>query len=72
MDYLQKIISSANFRQARKYRDEIIPFMDIVKKPEMGLRQGYNSIQRDKIINIIRQNLINQRKGFLNPECSKT
>ena len=65
MDYLQKIISSANFRQARKYRDEIIPFMDIVKKPEMGLRQGYNSIQRDKIINIIRQAKAEIKKMYI-------
>ena len=41
MDYLQKIISSHNFRQARAYKKEVIPFMDIVQKPEMSLRQGY-------------------------------
>ena len=65
MDYLQKIITSANFRQARKYKDEIIPFMDVVKKPEMGLRQGYNSIQRDRIISIIRQAKADIRKLYI-------
>ena len=65
MDYLQKIIASANFRQARKYKDEIIPFMDVVKKPEMGLRQGYNSIQRNKIISIIRQAKADIKKMYI-------
>lgn len=55
MDYVQKIISSVNFRQARQYKAEIIPFMDIVKKPEMSTRSGYNCIQRDRIISIIRE-----------------
>lgn len=54
MDYLQKIVTSANLKQARADKTETIPFMSIVKKPEGCNRQGYNSIQRDRIIGIIR------------------
>lgn len=54
MDYLQKIVASANYRQARKYKEDTIPFMDIVKKPTSQVRNGYNSKQRDKIISLVR------------------
>ena len=54
MDFLQKIVTSMNFRQARRYKIEVIPFMDIVRRPDASLRSGYYSEQRDKIITIIR------------------
>lgn len=54
MDFLQKIITSTNFRQARRYKIDIIPFMDIVRRPDPSMRSGYHSEQRDKIISIIR------------------
>lgn len=52
MDYLQKIISSANYRQARLTNKDIIPLMDIIKKPN-GKSGAYNTI-RDKIIEMIK------------------
>lgn len=52
MDYLQKIISSANYRQARLSNKNIIPLMDIVKKPLR--KSGCYSIIRDKIIEMIK------------------
>lgn len=55
MDYLQKIISSHNFRQARAYKLETVPFMDIVKKPEISTSQGYCYSQRVKVIKIVRE-----------------
>ena len=54
MDYLQRIITSANLKQARQDKTETVSFMSIVRKPENCNRQGYNSVQRDRIINIIR------------------
>ena len=65
MDYLQKIISSFNFRQSRAYKQNLIPFMDIVKKPELSSRQGYYCSQRDKIINIVRQAKEDIRKMYI-------
>lgn len=55
MDYLQKIIASTNFRQARQYKIDVIPFMDIVKKPNNLSRGGYAKISKDKIIIAVRQ-----------------
>lgn len=54
MDYLQKIITSVNYRQARLTNKDIIPFMDIVKKPEGNIRSGYYNIIRDKIVEMVR------------------
>lgn len=65
MDYLQKIISSHNFRQCRAYKKEVVPFMEIVKKPEMSQRQGYYCSQRDKIINIVREAKEEIRKMYI-------
>lgn len=65
MDYLQKIISSHNFRQARAYKQNIIPFMDIVAKPDISLRQGYYYSQRDNIINIVRTAKEDIRKMYI-------
>ena len=52
MDYLQKIISSANYRQARLTNKNIIPLMDIIKKPTA--KSGAYNIVRDKIIEMIK------------------
>lgn len=52
MDYLQKIISSENYRQARLTNRDIIPLMDIIKKPT-NKSGAYNTI-RDKVISIIK------------------
>lgn len=71
MDYLQKIITSHNFRQARAYKKQIIPFMDIVKRPEMSIRQGYYSSQRDKIIDIVREAKEEIRKMYIDYDTKK-
>lgn len=52
MDYLQKIISSANYRQARLSNKDMIPLMDIVKKPVA--KSGQYNVIRDKIIEMIK------------------
>ena len=53
MDYYQKVINSFNFRMARKYKEETIPFMDIVKVPESKCRAGYYYHVKDQIIEIL-------------------
>lgn len=52
MDYLQKIISLANYRQARLNSKDIIPLMEIIKKPTS--KSGAYNIIRDKIIEMIK------------------
>lgn len=52
MDYLQKIISSANYRQAHLTNKDIIPLMDIIKKPTA--KSGAYNVVRDKIIEMIK------------------
>ncbi len=52
MDYLQKIISSANYRQARLTNKDLIPFMDIIRKPVQ--KSGSYNIICEKIIEMIR------------------
>lgn len=54
MDYLQKIVSKFKFREGRSQKKSIIPFMDIVKKPESNIVQGYYYKQKEQIIQIIR------------------
>lgn len=66
MDYLQKIITSTNYRQARASKLNIIPFMDIVKEPESGIRSGYYCSVRDKIITTIRNYRDEINKLFIN------
>ena len=68
MDYLQKIIVSSNFRQARQYKIETIPFMDIVKKPATLSRGGYAKVSKDKIIDTIRQAKEDIRKMYIDYE----
>lgn len=53
MDYYQKTINSFNFRMARKFKDEIIPFMDIIKIIDNTNRSGYYCHLRDKIIELM-------------------
>lgn len=53
MDYLQKGINSFNFRLGRKYKEETIPFMAIVKEKSKQNRSGYYCNTRDKIINLM-------------------
>ena len=54
MDYLQKILSSTNYRQARQSKIEIIPFIDIIKTPETSSKSGYYGQVKDKILESIR------------------
>lgn len=54
MDYLQKAISSANYRQARASNKEIIPFIDLIRAPQTDVRSGYYCELRDKLIERIR------------------
>lgn len=65
MDFLQKIIASSNFRQARQYKIDVIPFMDIVKKPATLSRGGYAKISKDKIIITIREAKDDIRKMYI-------
>lgn len=53
MDYYQKEINSFNFRMSRKYKDDIIPFMDIVKHIDVTNRSGYYCHLRDKILDLM-------------------
>lgn len=52
MDYLQKIITSANYRQARLTNKDLISLMDIIKKP--AAKSGKYNLIRDKIIEMIK------------------
>lgn len=65
MDYLQRIIASHNFRQARMYKKDIIPFMDIVKKPDTMLDQGYYYRRKNEVVNIIRDSKAELKRIFI-------
>lgn len=65
MDYLQKVISRFSFREGRAKKDELIPFMDIVKAPTCDVRQGYYYAQRDKTIGIIRSARAERKRLFV-------
>lgn len=54
MDYLQEIVSMESLRQSRIHKSQTLPFMDIIKKPDMSNRCGYNSRQRDKILQAVK------------------
>lgn len=54
MDYLQKIISRFNFRKGRAKKTDVIPFMDIVRRPEGNIDRAAYFKTRDRIIQIIR------------------
>ena len=53
MDYLQRIITSTNYRQARQSRIDIVPFVEIIKTPEVS-KSGYYGQLKDKILETIR------------------
>lgn len=55
MDYYLKAINSFNFRMSRSRKDELIPFMDIIKPIDISARSGYYLQLRDKIIDIMVQ-----------------
>lgn len=69
MDYLQKAIVSANYRQARKCSKETIPFMGIVRKPLMRVKSGNYYQLKDALIEQIRE--INRmiKTTFVDYEC---
>lgn len=50
MDYYQKFINSFNFRMSRGSKDDLIPFMDIVKPFTDTSKSGYYTRLRDRII----------------------
>ncbi len=54
MDYLQKAIASANYKQARACNKETIPFSDIVRAPITDVRSGYYCGVRDRLIERVR------------------
>jgi len=53
MDYLQQIITSTNITQAQTNKRRAIPFIDIVRSPDMSGRGGFAKEQRDKILGCI-------------------
>lgn len=63
MDYLQKILTSANIRQARANRVTTINLMDIVKKPCQ--KSGKYNIVRDKIIEIIKGYKTRMKEAYI-------
>lgn len=54
MDYLQRIINSAKYKQARNCKTETISFMDIIRKPESDVKSGYYITLKNKIIDLIK------------------
>lgn len=68
MDYLQKIINSTKYRQARAHKLELIPFMDVVKQPESKIKSGYYNTIKEKIIETIRGYKAAISKLFINYE----
>lgn len=55
MDYLQKAIASARYKQSRTLNKETIPFMNVVKEPISDVRSGYYCDVRDKLLNRIKE-----------------
>lgn len=53
MDYLQKQISSFNFRENRKQKNKFIPFSDILKKVNLSVGGQLYYLQRDRIIELV-------------------
>lgn len=66
MDYLQKVISSANYRQARASSKVIIPFADIIRAPATDVRSGYYCDLRDRILTNIRDTKDKIRELYIN------
>lgn len=63
MDYLQKIITMANYRQSRLTNKNIIPLMDIIKKPVS--KRGTYSVIRDKIIEMIKSYKVRITESYI-------
>ena len=55
MDYLQKVIASASYKQSRECKKDTIPFSEVLKPPETGIRSGYYCKLRDELMNRIRE-----------------
>ena len=53
MDFLQKQISSFNFRKNRNDKEEFLPFSDMIKIPNMSLINGKKYAQRDRILSLV-------------------
>jgi hypothetical protein len=53
VDYLQQILTTKNIEQAHANKRRSIPFIYIVRKPEMSGRGGNSLTQRDKIISLV-------------------
>lgn len=66
MDYLQKAIASANYRQARTSNKTIIPFIDIIRAPQNDIRSGYYCELRDKLIDKIRDTKTQIKAAYIN------
>ena len=66
MDYLQRIINSTNYRQARAYKINVIPFMDIIREPSTNVKSGYYGLIKDKIIATIKQYKMSIAQLFVN------
>lgn len=63
MDYLQKRVSSFEFRQGREQKQTVLPFSSIIKKIIVPDGQGYYYGQKDRIISIVRDT--NQKLKYL-------
>lgn len=69
MDYLQKAIISANYRQARKCSKEILPFMSIVKTPSNKVKSGYYYQLKNALIEHVRDIINRIKTTFVDYEC---
>ena len=52
MDFLQKQLSSFNFRSSRTKNKDIVPFSDIIKVPDMSISRSYYD-QRNRILDLV-------------------
>ena len=52
MDFLQKQLSSFNFRSNRAKNKEIVPFSDIIRMPETSIARRYYD-QRNRILDLV-------------------
>ena len=68
MDYLQKAIASAKYRQARAMSKETVPFIDIIRTPSTDIRSGYYCVVRDKLMDKIREFKLAIKSLYINYE----
>lgn len=64
MDYLQKRVSSFNFHQFRENQDKILPFSSIIKEVNVPDKAGYYYMQKERIIDIVRDVNIRLRELY--------